>query len=172
MPLISDIVAPVGAEHNTLYVAIEISRKSWVIGIKSPASERIGLHSLGAANVVGLKDLIEHQQTKAERALGREVRVLCCYEAGYEGFWLARWLDRAMSVETVVLERRNLGFAQRGQRDATRRILLILRHLRHRTHVSVDRQCQVDDSHGSSPSAEEAGQRECDRRKGDRQQHE
>ena len=93
-----------GAEHNTLYVAIEISRKSWVVGIKSPASERIGLHSLGAADVVGLKDLIEHQQTKAERALGREVRVLCCYEAGYEGFWLARWLDRTMSVETVVLD--------------------------------------------------------------------
>ena len=61
MPPSSDIVAPVGAEHNTLYVAIEISRKSWVIGIKSPASERIGLHSLGAADVVGLKDLIEHQ---------------------------------------------------------------------------------------------------------------
>ena len=92
------------AEHNTLYVAIEISRKSWVVGIKSPASERIGLHSLGAADVVGLKYLIEHQQTKAERALGREVRVLCCYEAGYEGFWLARWLDRTMSVETVVLD--------------------------------------------------------------------
>ena len=45
MPPSSDIVAPVGAEHNTLYVAIEISRKSWVVGIKSPASERIGLHS-------------------------------------------------------------------------------------------------------------------------------
>ena len=104
MPPSSDIVAPVGAEHNTLYVAIKISRKSWVIGIKSPASERIGLHSLGAADVVGLKDLIEHQQTKAERALGREVRVLCCYEAGYEGLWLARWLDRTMSVETVVLD--------------------------------------------------------------------
>ena len=81
MPPSSDIVAPVGAEHNTLYVAIEISRKSWVIGIKSPASERISLHSLGAADVVGLKDLIEHQQIKAERALGREVRVLCCCSA-------------------------------------------------------------------------------------------
>ena len=50
MPPSSDIVAPVGAEHNTLYVAIEISRKSWVVGIKSPASERIGLHSLGCCS--------------------------------------------------------------------------------------------------------------------------
>ena len=122
IPPSSDIVAPVGAEHNTLYVAIEISRKSWVIGIKSPASERIGLHSLGAADVVGLKDLTEHQQTKAERALGREVRVLCCYEAGYEGFWLARWLDRTMSVETVVLDPASLLVNRKAKQRKTDRI--------------------------------------------------
>ena len=39
-------VAPTGAERSTLYVAIEISRKSWVVGLKSPLSERIGLPSL------------------------------------------------------------------------------------------------------------------------------
>ena len=33
------------AEHNTLYVVIEISRKSWVIGVESLASEKIGLHA-------------------------------------------------------------------------------------------------------------------------------
>ena len=114
----SDIVAPVGAEHHTLHVAIEISRKSWVIGIKSPASERIGLHSLGAADVVCLKDLIEHQQTKAERALGREMRVLCCYEAGYEGFWL----ERTMSVETVVLDPANLLVNRKAKQRKTDRI--------------------------------------------------
>ena len=59
----SDIVEPVGAEHHTLDVAIEIGGKSWVIRIKGPASGRIG----GAADVVGLKDLIEHQQTRVER---------------------------------------------------------------------------------------------------------
>ena len=110
------------AEHNTPYVAIEISRKSWVIGIKSPASERVGLHSLGAADVVGLRDLIEHQQTKAERALGREVRVLCCCEAGYEGFWLARWLDRTMSVETVVLDPASLLVNRKAKQRKTDRI--------------------------------------------------
>ena len=72
-----------------------------MVGIKSPTSERIGLHSLAPADVEGLRDLIERQRAKAERALGPEVRVLCCYEAGYEGFWLARWLDWAMSLETV-----------------------------------------------------------------------
>ena len=68
----TETVAPVGAEHSTLYVAIEISRKSWVVGVKSPASEKIGLHSLGPADKEGLKDLIENQRAKAERVLGRD----------------------------------------------------------------------------------------------------
>ena len=94
MPSRKQTAAPASAEHVTLYVVIEISAKSWVVGIKGPTSERIGLHSLGSADVKGLKDLIERQRAKAERGLGREVRILCCYEAGYEGFWLARWLER------------------------------------------------------------------------------
>ena len=95
MPAKNKITAvPTDVEHRTLYVAIEISRKSWVVGLKSPAGERIGLHPLGAADVEGLRTLIEHHRAKAKRALGREMRVLCCYEAGYEGFWLTRWLDQ------------------------------------------------------------------------------
>ena len=43
----NEIAAPADAEHGTLYVAIEISGKSWVVGVKSPASKKIGLHSLG-----------------------------------------------------------------------------------------------------------------------------
>ena len=84
MPARNEITAaPTGAEPSTLYVAIEISRKSWVVGLKGPAGERIGLHSLAAADVEGLKTRIEHHRAKAERVLGSEVRVLCCYEAGY-----------------------------------------------------------------------------------------
>ena len=119
MPPRDDTAAPAGAEHNTLYVAIEISGKSWVVGVKSPASERIGLHSLGPADVEGLRALIENQRAKAEQALEREVRVLCCYEAGYEGFWLARWLEEEMSIETVVLDPASL--LVNGKRSSARR---------------------------------------------------
>ena len=102
MPSRNEVTASAVGERGTLYVAIEISAKSWVVGIKSPTSERIGIHTLGAADVDGLKDLVERQWAKAERAVGRELRVLCCYEASYEGFWLARWLGQAMPVETIV----------------------------------------------------------------------
>ena len=122
MPSGNNTAAPSGAEHSTLYVAIEISQKSWVVGIKSPVSERIGLHSLGAADAGGLKNLIERHQAKAEMALGRDVRVLCCYEAGYEGFWLVRWLEENMSVETVVLDPASLLVNRKAKQRKTDRI--------------------------------------------------
>ena len=122
MPLRNETAAPASAEHSTLYVAIEISRQSWVAGIKSPASERIGLHSLGAADVDALQDLIERHQARAGQSLGREARVLCCYEAGYEGFWLARWLDQVMSVETVVLDPASLLVNRKAKQRKTDRV--------------------------------------------------
>ena len=118
----NETAAPASAEDSTLYVAIEISGTSWVVGVKSPASKKIGLHSLGPADVEALRDLIEKQRAKAERALGWEVRVLCCYEAGYEGFWLERWLDREMSIETVVLDPASLLVNRKAKQRKTDRI--------------------------------------------------
>ena len=122
MSATNEAVARAGAESSTLYVAIEISAKSWVVGINSPTSDRIGLHSLGAADVDALRELVERQRAKAERALGGDVRVLCCYEAGYEGFWLARWLDRWMSVETVVLDPASILVNRKAKQRKTDRI--------------------------------------------------
>ena len=118
----NETVAPASAEDSTLYVAIEISRKSWVVGVNSPASEKIGLHSLGPADKEALRDLIDSQRVKAERALGREVRVLCCYEAGYEGFWLVRWLEQEMSIEIVVLDPASLLVNRKAKQRKTDRI--------------------------------------------------
>ena len=59
--------APAAAEHNTIYVSVEVSRKSWVIGLKSPLKDKIGIYTLGPADVIGLKELIEKQRAKAQR---------------------------------------------------------------------------------------------------------
>ena len=117
-----DPAAPTGAEASTLYVAIEISRKSWVVGLKSPLREKIGLHTLGAADVAGLKSLLEQHRSRAEQALGRGVEVRVCYEAGYEGFWLARWLGQEMAIETVVLDPASLLVNRKAKQRKTDRI--------------------------------------------------
>ena len=122
MPPTNETAAPVNAEDSTLYVAIEISGMSWVVGVKNPFSEKIGLHSLAPADVEALRDLIEKQRAKAERALDQDVRALCCYEAGYEGFWLERWLQKEMSVETVVLDPASLLVNRKAKQRKTDRI--------------------------------------------------
>ncbi len=114
--------APAGAEATTLYVAIEISRKSWVIGIKSPLGEKIGLHTLRAADVADFKNMIEQRRFRAEQALGRAVNVRVCYEAGYEGFWLARWLEQEMAIEAIVLDPASLLVNRKAKQRKTDRI--------------------------------------------------
>ncbi len=117
-----------------MYVAIEISRKSWVVGIKSPQGEKIGLHTLAAADVAGLKSLIEERRGRAERTLDQAVAVRVCYEAGYEGFWLARWLEWTMGLETVVLDPASLLVNRKAKQrktdriDATKMVRALLAH--------------------------------------------
>ncbi len=114
--------AATGAEATTLYVAIEINRKSWVVGIKSPQAEKIGLHTRRAADVAGLKTPIEQRRSRAHQALDRAVDVRVCYEAGYEGFWLARWLEQEMAIEVVVLDPASLLVNRKAKQRKTDRI--------------------------------------------------
>ena len=107
------------------YHAVRCDRdqpKSWVVGLKSPLGEKIGLHTLGAADVAGLKGLLEEHRSRAEQSLGRGVEVRVCYEAGYEGFWPARWLQQEMGLETVVLDPASLLVNRKAKQRKTDRI--------------------------------------------------
>ena len=110
-----------GARRGTLYVAVEISRKSWVVALQPPDAERVGLHVLPAADADALAALVERTCEDEARRRGLRPRVLCAYEAGYEGFWLARRLAQA-GVETLVLDAASLPVARKGRRVKTDRL--------------------------------------------------
>ncbi|MGX5845434.1 IS110 family transposase, partial [Mesorhizobium sp. ArgA1] len=58
---------------------------------------KISLHRLQGGDTEGLMALIEHRREQAQATLTRPVRVMSCYEAGYDGFWLHRFLcDRGI----------------------------------------------------------------------------
>ncbi len=73
---IQDRTAPTAAESDcaTVFVAIELSRSSWVVAAHTPPADKIRLHKLAAGDVEGLLALISRQRTRAEKALGRPVR--------------------------------------------------------------------------------------------------
>ena len=80
-----------GADACTIYVAVEISRSSWVVALHCPdAGGKVSVHALKPADTGSLVQLID----KARASSADETRVLLTYEAGYEGYWLARDLER------------------------------------------------------------------------------
>ena len=78
-----------------VFMAIELSKKGWLVAMRGPMTDRISLHRLSAGDARGVIALAERVRAAAVRELGIDVMVASCYEAGYDGFWLHRVLTDA-----------------------------------------------------------------------------
>jgi transposase len=114
-PSLSIGATPVSAA--TLCIALDLSRSSWVAAIHAPHVDKVSRHKLmpGAEGLLGLIGRVREQ---AERALGATVRVVSCYEAGRDGFWLHRVL-RGAGVENQVIDPASLLVDRRARRVKT-----------------------------------------------------
>jgi transposase len=65
--------------------------------------------------------LIERVRIRVARELGRPVKVMSCYEAGCDGFWLHRVLE-ARGINNHVLDPASLQMNRRARRPKTDRI--------------------------------------------------
>jgi transposase len=99
-------------------LAIELSKKSWIIAANSPLVDRIGRYSLEACDWKGLLERIERIRMRVARELNRPVEVISCYEAGYDGFWLHRLLE-AHGVRNYVIDAASLHVDRRARRAKT-----------------------------------------------------
>ena len=105
----------------TLFVALGLSRSTWLVAVHSPAVGKVGQHRLEGGDTKGLLELITRKRTQAAEKLGRPVRVACCFEAGYDGFWLHRWLC-AQGIENRVLDAAGILVNRRARRAKTDRL--------------------------------------------------
>lgn len=104
-----------------IVVAIELSKKSWLVAVSTPLSDRVGLHTLPAGDGGALLDLLNKTRRRVAAALGRAVEIVSCYEAGYDGFWLHRLLE-AHGVRNHVFDPASLQVNRRARRAKTDRI--------------------------------------------------
>ena len=107
--------------NRTIYAAVEVSRKTWVVGLHAPNATGIDVRVIPAADVDALAGLIDRARERLERGGGARSRVLCGYEAGYEGFWLSRRLAD-LRIEAVVLDAASLPVSRRARRVKTDRV--------------------------------------------------
>jgi transposase len=100
------IAAPVPAavdHERTLILSIELSNKSWVIAAQVPGLPRTKAKRTVDPTAEALMAAITGYRARATVA-GRCIeRVIAVYEAGWSGFWLARWLMRH-GVEVYVIQ--------------------------------------------------------------------
>src|SRR5919202_5209099 len=78
-------------QDTTLVAVIEMSQSSWLVAGIVPGLERHPLKKL-ATDEGALLALLRRWQDEAAKAGRRITRIAVAYEAGRDGFWLARWL--------------------------------------------------------------------------------
>src|SRR5262245_25658146 len=86
---------------GTLIAVIEMSLSSWLVAGIVPGVERQPLKKLEVDESALLK-LLNRWREEAEKAGHTIERIAVAFEAGRDGFWLARWL-RARDVEAHVV---------------------------------------------------------------------
>jgi transposase len=102
-----------------------ISRKSrprakWLVAGVVPGVERQPLKRL-AADEAALLKLLHRWRNEAAQA-GRQIkRIVVAYEAGRDGFWLARWL-RVRGVEAYVIHPTSIAVSREHRRAKTDRL--------------------------------------------------
>jgi len=122
MPLKNDLSRSLAAfeQDRTLVVVLEISLSTWLVGGLVPGVVRQPAKKLGADEHELLK-LIHRWRAEASRA-GREIDRICvAFEAGRDGFWLARWLA-AKGLEAYVIHSASVAVSREHRRAKTDRL--------------------------------------------------
>jgi transposase len=108
------------AEDSTLIAAIELSRSSWLVGALVPGLRRDPRKKLppDADALLGLL----HRWRDEAIAAGRKIERICvAYEAGRDGFWLARWL-RGRGIECEVIHPTSIPVSREHRRAKSDRL--------------------------------------------------
>jgi transposase len=103
-----------------LVAVIEMSQSKWLVAAMVPGIARQPLKKLDA-DAGALLKLLQRWREEARKA-GREVkRIVCAYEAGRDGFWLARWLQ-AHAIEAYVIHATSIAVSREHRRAKSDRI--------------------------------------------------
>jgi transposase len=112
--------APTAArsDDSTLFAALELSRKSWLVATNAPGEEKVSKRTIAAGDGRALLDLLAGLREKAERRIGKPVKVVVIQEAGLDGFWLHRLLE-ANGIESHVVDPASIAVDRRKRRCKT-----------------------------------------------------
>ena len=117
--------------HPRLHVALELSLNTWKLALTTSRAGKARIRDVKARDFPGF--LTEIQDAKKRLGLAEDIRVVTCYEAGRDGFWIHRFLE-AHGIENVVIDPASIEVNRRSRRpktdrlDAQKLVQLLARH--------------------------------------------
>src|SRR5258706_69151 len=113
--------------NGTLIAVIEMSLSSWLVAGIVPGVERQPLKKLAVDESTLLK-LLHRWREEAEKAGRRIERIAVAFEAGRDGFWMARWL-KVRGIEAYVIHASSVAVSREHRRAKTDRLDMERRRL-------------------------------------------
>ena len=107
-------------QDKTIIAVIEMSQSSWLVAGIVPGIERHPLKKLEPSEEE-LVRLLMRWRTEATKNGQTITRIAVAFEAGRDGFWLARWL-RARDIETYVIHPTSVAVSREHRRAKTDRL--------------------------------------------------
>jgi transposase len=102
-------------------VSLELSRSTWLVTTLAPDSEKLSRHQVEGGDADALLALLDRLKARTEQRLGRPVQIVTIQEAGLDGFWLHRRLERH-GIESQIVEPASIAVPRRHRRAKTDRI--------------------------------------------------
>src|SRR3954452_25317284 len=109
------------SSSQTCYVALELSRAKWLVGALLPGRSKVLTTLVPGGDTTALLDVLHRLAARGTREVGAPVALKVCYEAGFDGIWLARLLI-SRGVQTYVRDPASFLVSRRGRRAKTDRI--------------------------------------------------
>src|SRR5919202_6738203 len=125
-------IEPETPSQPTLSLAFELGQNKWKLGFTIGMAQQPRERTIPA----GALDILQQEITRAKQRFGlpEDARVVSCYEAGRDGFWLHRSL-MAHGVENLVIDSASIEVNRRQRRAKTDRLdvhkllTMLLRHM-------------------------------------------
>ena len=111
---------PAATEYATVHLVFELSKATWKLGLLLPGSKKLSRYAIPAGDLKALTELLTKARTKVA-GCGKPVRIISCYEAGFDAHWLHRWLTD-QGVTNYEIDPASVAVNRRARRVKTDRI--------------------------------------------------
>ena len=117
--MIAAVRSEVSVNEPVLYVAFELAKKDWKLAMTSGFGQPPWLRTIASGDLGAVERAV--RRGRQRWGLPPTARVVSCYEAGRDGFWIHRALQH-LGIENRVVDSASIEVNRRARRTKTDRI--------------------------------------------------